>query len=94
MATHIQIAQDFILLACPKSLGVSLPIDVRNQTGINVKFNVSNGSNYSRKTSKLYESYYLIKTYERGIINTKINTQDNAGIGFGKLLTIQLDGIR
>jgi len=92
MATHIQIGKDFISLASPNSLGVSLPIDVINQTGNNSKFNVTNGSNYSRVTSYLYENYYLIKEYENGIVDTKIDTKKNAGVGLGKLKTIKLNG--
>jgi len=92
MATHIQIGKDFILLACPNSLGISLPINVINQTGNNLKFNVTNGSNYSRATSYLYENYYLIKEYENGTIDTTVDTYKNAGVGLGKLKTIQLNG--
>lgn len=92
MATHIQIGKDFILLASPNNVGISRAIDVINQTGDNLKFNVTNGSNYSRATSYLYENYYLIKEYENGTIDTKRDTQRNAGVGLGKLKTIRLNG--
>lgn len=85
-------AEEFIKLAKPDSLGISAPIDVTALTGIYKDLNVNNGSNYSRKSSELQEQYYLIKVYERGIVDTKINTNDNAGVGIGKLKTIQLNG--
>ena len=66
--------------------------DVSNNN--NKILNVNNGSNYSRQTSYLYEKYYMIKTYEKGVLDTKIDNQKNAGIGLGKLLTIKLNGFK
>jgi len=92
MATDIKKGKEFISLANPNSNGNSLPINVNNIVGKNKNLNVSNGSSYSRRTSYLYENYYLIKEYENGTVDTKQNNQKNAGIGLGKLKTIKLNG--
>lgn len=92
MGTDIKKSNEFINLANPNENGISVPIDVTNLQGQYQSLNVSNGSSYSRKKSYLQEKYYLIKVYEKGTIDTKTNTTDNAGVGLGKLKTIQLNG--
>jgi len=92
MATDIKKGKAFIKLANPNNNGISKPIDVNNMGEDNKNLNVSNGSSYSRKTSYLYENYNLIKVYEKGKIDTKENNKRNAGVGLGKLKTIQLNG--
>ena len=92
MATDIKKGKAFITLANPNSKGISKPVDVNTITGYNKNLNVSNGSSYSRRTSYLYENYYLIKEYENGTIDTRVDTHKNAGVGLGKLKTIQLNG--
>ena len=94
MGTDQKKAKLFIELAKPNEKGISKPIDVTTLSGKYEELNVTNGSSYSRKTSQLQEEYYLIKTYERGTIDTKVNTADNAGVGLGKLKTIQLNGFK
>lgn len=92
MGTDKKKAENFIALANPDENGVSKPVDVINIKGKNKDLNVSNGSSYSRKKSQLQEEFYLIKVYENGTIDTKVDTKDNAGVGLGKLKTIQLNG--
>ncbi len=92
MATDKKKSIEFIRLANPNGNGISQPVDVINLQGQYQSLNVSNGSSYSRKKSHLQEKYYLIKVYEKGTIDTKIATGDNAGVGLGKLKTIQLNG--
>ena len=85
-------SNQFINLANPDKNGYSQPIDVTTLTGNDKNLNVNNGCNYAKQNSQLQEEYHLIKVYEKGTIDTKINTQKNAGIGLGKLKTIQLNG--
>ena len=92
MATQQKEGKLFEEYAQPDEKGVSDHIDVSNNN--NKILNVNNGSNYSRQTSYLYEKYYMIKTYEKGVLDTKIDNQKNAGIGLGKLLTIKLNGFK
>lgn len=92
MATQQKEGKLFEEYAKPDKKGVSDHIDVSNNN--NKILNVNNGSNYSRQTSYLYEKYYMIKTYEKGVLDTKIDNQKNAGIGLGKLLTIKLNGFK
>lgn len=92
MVTQKKEGKIFEEYANPNANGFSDAIDV--SANDNKVLNVNNGSNYSRQTSYLYQKYYLIKTYEKGQINTRVDNQKNAGIGLGKLLTIKLDGLR
>lgn len=92
MGTDQKKSELFVKLAKPDKKGISKPIDVTILTGLYEQLNVTNGSSYSRKKSQLQEDYYLIKTYEKGIVDTKTNTDDNAGVGIGKLKTIKLNG--
>lgn len=92
MATQKKEGKIFEEYAKPNENGISDYIDVSSNN--NKILNVNNGSNYSRQTSYLYEKYYLLKTYEKGVLDTKVNNQKNAGIGLGKLLTIKLNGFR
>lgn len=92
MATQQKEGKLFEEYAKADEKGVSDHIDVSNNN--NKILNVNNGSNYSRQTSYLYEKYYLVKTYEKGVLDTKVANQKNAGIGLGKLLTIKLNGFK
>jgi len=94
MGTDQKKAKLFVELAKSDKDSISKPIDVTTLTGKYEELNVTNGSSYSRKKSQLQEDYYLIKTYEKGTINTKNNTTDNARVGLGKLKTIQLNGFK
>lgn len=92
MGTDKKKSNQFVELANPNKKGVSKPVDVTNLKGKYKSLNVNNGSSYSRKNSQLQERYYLKKVYENGIIDTRKNTHKNAGVGLGKLKTIQLNG--
>jgi len=94
MGTDKKKAKKFVELAKPNEQGISDPIDVTNLSGEYEDLNVTNGSSYSRKKSQLQAEFYLKKVYEFGEINTKTNTDDNAGVGLGKLKTIQLIGYK
>jgi len=92
MAKKDLIGEKFEQDANPNNKGISKDIDVINNTDKDL--NVNNGSNYSRQNSYLYKKYYLIKTYEKGTIDTKVDNYKNTGIGKGKLLTIKLNGFK
>ena len=80
--------------AKPNKQGISDFIDVNSFEGKYEILNVTNGSSWSSKKSYLYNKYHLIKKYEKGKIDTKIENRRNAGIGKGKLLAIKLNGYK
>jgi len=87
MGTDQKKARLFVELAKPNDEGISKPIDVTTLSGKYEELNVTNGSSYSRKSSQLQQDYYLIKIYEKGIVDKKNDTDDNVGVGLGKLKT-------
>lgn len=82
--------KEFEKLANPDVNGISKPIDVSNAPDF---LKVTNGSSFSREGSYLDNKYWLNKKYEKGEVNTRIDNQ-KAGIGKGRLISIQLDGFR
>ncbi len=56
----------------------------------------TNGHAWSADRGKgLGSEYYLIKTYERGVIKTREQRQgDNNASGLGSLISIKLDGLK
>jgi len=80
--------------AKPDGNGYSNFIDVNNFEGKYELLNVTNGSSWSSRRSYLYKKYYLIKKYEKVIIDTKQTDKKNSGIDMGKLLKIKLNGFR
>jgi hypothetical protein len=86
MGTDIKKSKEFVEKAKPNNKGISIAIDVTKEN--------SNGHSCFRKKSQLQEDYYIIKVYKRGIINTRVDTKANAGVGLGQLLTVKLDGFK
>jgi hypothetical protein len=80
--------------ADPDENGYSDFIDVNNFEGKYEPLNVTNGSSWSSRRSYLYKKYFLIKEYEKGIVDTRKTDKKNSGIGMGKLLKIKLNGYK
>ena len=85
---------DFEKIANPDETGISGEIYIKD---LPPHLNVTNGSNFSRANSYLDKKYYLIKKYIKDgtiyIINTRVQNQ-REGIGKGKLISIQLNGLK
>ena len=85
---------DFEKIANPDETGISREVYIEE---LPPHLNVTNGSNFSRANSYLDEKYYLIKKYIKDettyIVNTGVQNQ-REGIGKGKLISIQLNGLK
>ena len=85
---------DFEKIANPDETGISGEIYIKD---LPPHLNVTNGSNFSRANSYLDKKYYLIKKYIKDgaiyIVDTRIHNQ-REGIGKGKLISIQLNGLK
>ena len=81
---------DFEKIANPDETGISGEIYIKD---LPPHLNVTNGSNFSRANSYLDEKYYLIKKYEKDGVDTRTQNQ-REGIGKGKLISIQLNGLK
>ena len=85
---------DFEKIANPDETGISGEIYIKD---LPPHLNVTNGSNFSRANSYLDKKYYLIKKYIKDgaiyIVDTRTQNQ-REGIGKGKLISIQLNGLK
>lgn len=81
---------EFENIASPDAAGISGEIYIKD---LPLHLNVTNGSNFSRANSYLDKKYYLIKKYEKDEIDTRTQNQ-REGIGKGKLISIQLNGLK
>lgn len=82
--------KEFEKIASPNGKGISTDIKLDSLPD-NLK--VTNGCNYTRKGSYLDEKYYIEKKYEKGLINTKTDSQ-KTGVGKGKLVSLKLAGLK
>ena len=77
----------FIEIAKPNDNGYS---EIINIDDLPQELKDNNGKAWSRE-SDLGKDFYIVKKYERGVVDTRKEKQKSSG-GLGKLISIQLVG--